>query len=220
MSVTVETIVNSQVHIGTLKSEAHPKTRKYRLDIINGVVVFNPEIIVEQLENAKARIKKAKDAGKDVLFVCEKKMYAEETEKLATAAGVHYLNYKVPAGFLTNFDTFKTRVWSMNKMLKFLESAEYESLTKKEQLMHKRSLNKIQKIYKGVQGLSKKPDLVVVVDGQNMRSFVDEIQKESLNNIIISSSNFARRRSEKNTVMANVWSYKSMDHVIKYLLSL
>ncbi len=37
-------------------------------------------------------------------------MYADEIADLAKKYGVHYLNYKVPSGFLTNFDTFKKRV--------------------------------------------------------------------------------------------------------------
>jgi ribosomal protein S2 len=45
MSVTVKQIVDAQVHIGTLKSEAHPKTSKYRLDVVNNIVVLNPEMV-------------------------------------------------------------------------------------------------------------------------------------------------------------------------------
>ena len=60
MSLGIDQIVGSQVHIGTLKSEAHPKTRKYWLDVVEGMVVFNPEIIGKQLENARAKIQKVK----------------------------------------------------------------------------------------------------------------------------------------------------------------
>ncbi|MBO4517170.1 hypothetical protein J5751_07260, partial [bacterium] len=56
MSVTVKDIVDAQVHIGTLKSEAHPKTNKYRLDIVNNIVVLNPEMILDQLNNAKKKV--------------------------------------------------------------------------------------------------------------------------------------------------------------------
>jgi len=183
------------------------------------MVVLNPEIIVQQLENAKKKIQTVKKEGKSVLVVCEKKMYAEEVEKLAEKAGVHYLNYKTPAGFLTNFDTLKTRVASMNKMVMFLQSEEFESLTKKEQLVHKRKLSRVQKMYKGIQKLDKKPDLVVVVDGYMMGSFLNELSKQKSESIIIASSNFARWRDEKSLVMANVLSYKSVDFVLQYLLS-
>jgi ribosomal protein S2 len=35
MTVSVQQVVDAQVHIGTLKNEAHPKTNKYRADIVN-----------------------------------------------------------------------------------------------------------------------------------------------------------------------------------------
>ena len=102
MSVSVQDIVAAQAHIGTLKNEAHPKTSKYWSEVTNGVVVINPEVIAEQLEAAKAQVAAAKAAGKEILVVCEKKMYAEELEALAQKAGVAFLNYKVSGGFLTN----------------------------------------------------------------------------------------------------------------------
>jgi ribosomal protein S2 len=96
MSVTVKQIVDAQVHIGTLKSEAHPKTSNYRLDIANGIVVLNPDMIAEQLEKAKKKVQEVKKSGKDILLVCEKKMYADEIKTLGEKYGVCYLNYKAP----------------------------------------------------------------------------------------------------------------------------
>ncbi|OQB42684.1 MAG: 30S ribosomal protein S2 [candidate division CPR1 bacterium ADurb.Bin160] len=82
MSVTVKQIVDSQVHIGTLKSEAHPKTSNYRLDIVNNIVVLNPEMILGQLNKAKKKVQDVKKSGQEVLVVCEKKMYATEMKTL------------------------------------------------------------------------------------------------------------------------------------------
>ena len=83
MSVSAQDVVAAQAHIGTLKNEAHPKTSKYWSEVTNGVVVINPDIIAEQLETAKKKVAEAKAAGKEILVVCEKKMYASELEALA-----------------------------------------------------------------------------------------------------------------------------------------
>jgi len=82
MSVTVKQIVDAQVHVGTLKSEAHPKTSDFRVDVVNNIVVLNPEMILQQLDNAKKKVQSAKKDGKSILLVCEKKMYADEVKKL------------------------------------------------------------------------------------------------------------------------------------------
>ncbi len=86
MTVSVQTVLDAQVHVGTLKNEAHPKTSKYWAEVDRGLIVIDPEIIVEQLANAKAKIDAAKAAGKEVLIVAEKKMYAPELEALAKKA--------------------------------------------------------------------------------------------------------------------------------------
>lgn len=148
MSLSVEDVVAKQAHIGTLKNEAHPKTSKYWAEVSNGIVVINPEIIAEQLAAAKAKIAEAKAAGKEILVVCEKKMYAAELAALAEETGVSYLNYKVSGGFLTNFDTFKKRIDSINEMARFMETDAFASLTKKEQLVYTRKFERANRVYK------------------------------------------------------------------------
>ena len=221
MTVSVNQIVEAQAHIGTLKNEAHPKTSKYWSEITNGVVVINPESVAQQLEDAKATIQKAKAAGKEILVVCEKKMYAAELEALAKKTGVSYLNYKVSGGFLTNFDTFKKRIDSINEMASFMESEAYAALTKKEQLVYKRNFDRANKVYKGVTNLKKRPELVIVVDGTMLSTLIDEVEnlKGKLEAIVIAGTNFSRYWPENELVVTNINSYTSIDFVLNYLLS-
>lgn len=220
MSIATKDVVDAQLHIGTLKSEAHPKTSKFWADVVNGVVVISPDAIITQLEAAKEKIQKAKEQGKEILVVSEKKMYAEELEALGAKLWFNYLNYKVPGGFLTNFDTLKKRIESMNTMEKFLETDAYNSLTKKEQLVYKRKLARVFKIYKWVKNLSKKPDLVVVLDGLMMENFVNEIEKKKeVDSILICGTNFPRWWKEDGLIIANINSHKSTDFILKSILS-
>ena len=221
MTLSVNQIVEAQAHIGTLKNEAHPKTSKYWSEVTNGVVVINPESVAQQLEDAKATIQKAKAAGKEILVVCEKKMYAAELEALAKKTGVSYLNYKVSGGFLTNFDTFKKRIDSINEMASFMESEAYAALTKKEQLVYKRNFDRANKVYKGVTNLKKRPELVIVVDGTMLSTLIDEVEnlKGKLEAIVIAGTNFSRYWPENELVVTNINSYTSIDFVLNHLLS-
>jgi len=92
----------------------------------------------------------------------------------------------------------------MNSMERFVESDNYKALTKKEQLVYKRKLTRVLKIYKGVKKLTKKPDLVIVVDGQMMDSLINEIVKSKSDNIIIAGTNFSRRWDEDKIVVTNI----------------
>lgn len=220
MTVSVQQAVDAQVHIGTLKSEAHPKTRKFRADVVNNIVIIDPEIIIEQLNSAREKIQKAKSEWKDVLVVCEKKMYQQELSKLAEASSVFYLNYKIPAWFLTNFETLKKRIDSMNDMIRFMESESFLTLTKKEQLTYKRKFNRINRIYKWVTKLSKRPDLVIVIDWTMLDGFVDELDKhKSIDSIVISSTDFSRYYPKEKMLVSNMSSYRSLDFVMRYILS-
>ncbi len=220
MSVSVQDIVAAQAHIGTLKNEAHPKTSKYWSEVTNGVVVINPEAIAEQLETAKAQVAAAKAAGKEILVVCEKKMYATELEALAEKAGVAFLNYKVSGGFLTNFDTFKKRIDSINEMVSFMETDAFASLTKKEQLVYKRNFERANKVYKGVTKLKKRPELVIIVDGNMLSTLIDEVEnlKGKLEAIVIAGTNFSRYWPENEIITTNINSYQSLDFVLKSIL--
>jgi ribosomal protein S2 len=58
------------------------------------------------------------------------------------------MNYKVPSGVLTNFDTLLSRVKTMNELRKYVTSEVYQKISKKERLMKMKDLNKVEKIYK------------------------------------------------------------------------
>jgi len=75
-------------------------------------------------------------------------MFADELATLCEKNNISFLNYKVPGGFLTNFDTLKKRIESMNTMSNFIDTDDFRALTKKEQLVYRRKLLRIMKIYK------------------------------------------------------------------------
>jgi small subunit ribosomal protein S2 len=219
MTVTAQQVVDAQAHIGSLKNESHPKTSPYRAEITHGLVVINPEIIAEQINKVHEKIQEAKKAGKEILVVSEKKMYAGDLTDFAKTAGFSYLDYKIPGGFLTNFNTFKKRIDAINDMEKFMESDAYATLTKKEQLIYKRKFARVNKVYKGVTKLTKKPDLVIVLDGTMLGVLLDEAQKvQGLETIVIASTDFPRYWDEDKIIMANVNSHKALDFVVKNIL--
>jgi hypothetical protein len=66
----------------------------------------------------------------------------------------------------------------------------------------------------------KKPDLVIVIDWKMMDSFLNELTKQTnIDSIIIAWTNFHRRWKEDSQIIANIWSYKSIDFVINNLFN-
>lgn len=219
MSLTTAIVLDNKLHIGSLQKESSPKTRAYWTDVVNGVAILDPEKIAAQLDQAKAKVQATKADNKSVLVVCDKVAYTDELQALADAHGFHYLNDKVPGGFLTNFETLTSKIKDLNQKVAFEESEEFAKLTKKEQVMHKRSVKKIKRVYGGVAKLTKKPDLVIVVDGATMTNFLHEVKKEKIENIVLASTDFSQRWDESALVLANMKSYQSLDFIISYLFS-
>lgn len=214
----VQDIVSSKVFLWHPKNQSNPKTRDSWLWTYGGQVVFDPAVIATQLSDANKLVSDAKKTNKNILIICEKEVYKEEVELFSEKHGVHYLNHKVPAGVLTNFDTLLSRIRSMRDMQSFIHSDAFGTLTKKEQQMKKRALNKIEKVYKWVVNMRSKPNLVIIVDGQFMHKFVDEVQKMKTQSIVLASSNFDLRLDSA-VVMCNVNSRKSIDFVMNSLFS-
>jgi len=129
-----------------------------------------------------------------------------------------YLNAKVPSGFFTNFDTFVRRIHSMNKLRKFIESEDFGKLTKKEQLMKKRELKKLEDIYKGVTKLNKLPDLVVVFDAEYYLNTIKELELSKIDYVAIANTDLSKWLKTDKLVVANTNSYEAVSYLLNYLL--
>ncbi len=213
MSV-VQDIVTKKVFLAHPKNHSNPKTRDSWLGTQNWMVILDPDAVAAQLESATKMFAEAKNSGKEILVICEKEMYKENVEKLAEKSGFHYMNHKIPAWVLTNFDTLLSRIKSLQEMRSYVDTESFSSLTKKEQSMKKRALAKIEKVYKWVVNLRKRPDLVIIVDGQMMHKFVEEVEKLSIPSIILASSNFDMW-TKSHLVLCNVNSQQSIDFVLQ-----
>lgn len=213
MSV-VQDIENKKVFLGHPKNYSNPKTRDAWLGTQNDMVIFDPEVIAGQIEAAKKMVSDVKKAWKEILVICEKEVYKGEIETLAEKVWFHYMNHKIPAGVLTNFDTLLWRIKSLQEMRSYITTDSFDSLTKKEQSMKKRALAKVEKVYKGVVNMRRKPDLVIIVDGQMMHKFVEEVEKLSMPSVVLASSNFDMF-TDAHLVLCNVNSQQSIDYVLK-----
>lgn len=213
MSV-IQDIENKKVFLGHPKEHSNPKTRDAWMGVHGSMVIFDPKILEDQLKKAKEIVKDAKTSNKEVLVICEKEVYKWEVETLAEKAWFHYLNHKIPAWVLTNFDTLLWRIKSLRDMRRFVDSDAFATLTKKEQSMKKRALAKVEKVYKWVINLRKRPEMVIIVDGQMMHKFVEEVEALSIPAVVLISSDFDMF-IDAHCVMCNVNSQQSIDYVLR-----
>jgi ribosomal protein S2 len=92
-------------------------------------------------------------------------------------------------------------------------------LTKKEQASIKRQLAKTEKVYAWVKALTKRPDLVVVVDASQLGWLVAEIPHSNVQNIMLCSTDFAHRWPNGQMVVMNMNNQRAPLYVLDKLFA-
>ena len=98
-----------------------------------------------------------------VLMVGTKRQSREIVAAEAQRAGVPFVDQRWLGGMLTNFNTVKTSIKRLKEM-KAQQEAGLDALSKKEQLMFKREIEKLEKDIGGIQDMATLPDAIFVID--------------------------------------------------------
>jgi small subunit ribosomal protein S2 len=75
-----------------------------------------------------------------------------------------YVDARWLGGMLTNFKTVKASIKRLKEMETAVEAGEVEKMSKKEALMFKREMDKLQKSIGGIKNLVALPDAIFVID--------------------------------------------------------
>jgi small subunit ribosomal protein S2 len=106
----------------------------------------------------------------------------------AQRAGVPYVDQRWLGGMLTNFKTVKTSIKRLKDM-KIQQEAGLDALSKKEQLMFKREMEKLEKDIGGIQDMAVLPDAIFVIDVGYHKIAIAEAKKLGIPLIGVVDSN-------------------------------
>jgi small subunit ribosomal protein S2 len=106
----------------------------------------------------------------------------------AKRAGVPYVDQRWLGGMLTNFKTVKTSIKRLKDM-KAQQEIGLDSMSKKEQLMFMRELEKLEKDIGGIQDMVTLPDAIFVIDGGFHKIAIAEAKKLGIPLIGVVDSN-------------------------------
>ena len=160
---TIKELLEAGVHFGHQTSFWNPKMKPYIYGNRNHIHIIDIQKTVPMLNDACNFIEKIVSKGGNILFVGTKRAARDSIEKHATSCGMPYVSQRWLGGMLTNFSTVKQSI----KRLKDLEievSKKDSDLTKKEQLMQQRELNKLNASLGGIKDMKKIPSALFVID--------------------------------------------------------
>jgi small subunit ribosomal protein S2 len=176
MSVTMRQMLEAGVHFGHQTRFWNPKMAPYIFGHRNKIHIINLEKSLPMFQEASKFVKQLSANRGTILMVGTKRQARETVAMEAKRAGVPYVDQRWLGGMLTNFKTVKTSIKRLKDM-KAQQEAGLESMSKKEQLMFAREMEKLEKDIGGIQDMNALPDAIFVIDVGFHKIAVSEAKK-------------------------------------------
>ncbi len=161
--ISMRQMLEAGVHFGHQSRYWNPKMAPYIFGHRNKIHIINLEKSLPLLQGAAKFAQQLSANRGTILIVGTKRQARDIVAAEAQRAGVPFVNQRWLGGMLTNFKTVKTSIKRLKDM-KAQQEAGLDSLSKKEQLMFVREIEKLEKDIGGIQDMTTLPDAIFVVD--------------------------------------------------------
>ena len=188
MSVSMREMLEAGVHFGHQTRFWNPKMAPFIFGHRNKIHIINLEKSLPMFQEAQKFAKQLAANRGTILMVGTKRQARELVAEQAQRAGVPYVDQRWLGGMLTNFKTVKTSIKRLKDM-KAQQEAGLESMSKKEQLMFARELEKLEKDIGGIQDMNALPDAIFVIDVGFHKIAISEAKKLGIPLIGVVDSN-------------------------------
>ena len=188
MSVSMREMLEAGVHFGHQTRFWNPKMAPYIFGHRNKIHIINLEKSLPMFQDAAKFVRQLTARRGTVLMVGTKRQARDTVAAEAQRAGVPYVDQRWLGGMLTNFKTVKTSIKRLKEM-KVQQEAGLDSMSKKEQLMFARELQKLEKDIGGIQDMAALPDAIFVIDVGYHKIAVAEAKKLGIPLIGVVDSN-------------------------------
>ena len=188
-NLSIKEMINAGVHFGHQSKYWNPKMRPYIYTTFKKLHIINLEKSIVHFNNAKNFIEKITKNNSKILFVGTKRAARDIIAKYATEAKMPYVNIRWLGGMLTNFDTVKKSIQKLENLNSQLNTAMIDGLTKKETLVIKKQISKLEKNLSGIKNLETTPDALFVIDTRYEKIAIQEANKLNIPVIAVVDSN-------------------------------
>jgi len=188
MAVTMREMLEAGVHFGHQTRFWNPKMAPFIFGHRNKIHIINLEKSLPMFQDAAKFVRQLAARRGTILMVGTKRQAREIVATEAQRAGVPYVDQRWLGGMLTNFKTVKTSIKRLKDM-KVQQEAGLDAMSKKEQLMFARELEKLEKDIGGIQDMTSLPDAIFVIDVGYHKIAIAEARKLGIPLIGVVDSN-------------------------------
>ncbi|QVK18911.1 30S ribosomal protein S2 [Mycoplasmatota bacterium] len=175
--VSMKQLLEAGVHFGHQTRRWNPKMEKYIYAKRNGIYIIDLQKSQAKIdEGYKLIFDIVKDGGK-ILFVGTKKQAQHAVREEAIRANQYYVNQRWLGGTLTNYATLKTRINRLFELEAMVEDGSISNYPKKEQILMKKELEKLQKFFNGIKDMNQLPSALFVIDPKKEKNAILEARK-------------------------------------------
>ncbi|MBR3217915.1 MAG: 30S ribosomal protein S2 [Exiguobacterium sp.] len=187
--ISMKQLLEAGVHFGHQTRRWNPKIAKYIFTERNGIYIIDLQKTVKKVDEAYNFVRELAAEGGNVLFVGTKKQAQDTIKEEAIRSGMFFINERWLGGTLTNFSTIKKRINRLKQLEKMEEDGTFEVLPKKEVIILKKEMTRLEKFLGGIKDMPGVPDALFIVDPRKERIAIAEAHKLNIPIVAIVDTN-------------------------------
>ena len=162
--ISIQTLLDAGAHFGHQKRRWNPKMKPFIFGARGDIYILDLKQSLMGMDQAYTFVSHIAKNGGSVLFVGTKKQAQEAVADAANRCGMPYVNARWLGGMLTNFVTIRSRVTRMEELEAMEADGRMALLPKKEQILLRKELSKLQLNLNGIRNMKRVPDAIFVID--------------------------------------------------------
>lgn len=163
-NITMRSMLEAGVHFGHQTRFWNPKMKPYIFSARNKIHIINLDKTFPMFHDALAFIRRVAGRNGKILFVGTKTRASKVIKEQAERCGMPYVDYRWLGGMLTNFKTVKQSIKRLQELEAMRDDGTFDKLVKKEALVRRRELEKLQRSLGGIKNMGSLPDALFIVD--------------------------------------------------------
>ena len=175
--ISMKQLLEAGVHFGHQTRRWNPKMAPYIYTERNGIYIIDLQKSVGKVDEAYKAVSDIAAEGGNILFVGTKKQAQNSVKEEATRCNQFYVNERWLGGMLTNFRTIQTRINRLKELEKMFEEGTTDQYPKKEVILMKRELEKLEKNLGGIKDMKRLPGAIFIIDSKKEEIAVSEAHK-------------------------------------------
>jgi len=162
--IGLRALIDAGVHFGHQTKRWNPRMRPYIFGARNGIHIIDLDRTAELFKRAYNFVVDAVARGGHVLFIGTKRQAVDVIREEAARAEQFHVTGRWLGGTLTNFRTIKGSIDRLRDLERQEEDGSFDLLLKKEVVVLKRDMEKLEKYLGGIKMMNGLPSVLFVID--------------------------------------------------------